>query len=77
MFKKKKKKKHGLFGGNVPPDCAYCRHNSGEPGQVLCSLRRAMTDGKCKSYAYDPLRREPRPAPSLHTELFCEEDFKL
>jgi hypothetical protein len=72
-----KKRKNTLFGGDIPPDCAYCRHNSGRQGQVLCALRCTMTDGKCRQYAYDPLLREPRPAPSLQTEQFSEEDFKL
>lgn len=73
----RKKSKSPLFGGNIPPDCAWCRHNSGKPGQVLCSLRCTMTDGRCRQYHYDPLLRDPRPAPSLHTEQFSEEDFKL
>ena len=72
-----KKKKRTLFGGNIPPDCAYCRHNSGKSGQVLCSLRLTMENGKCKRYQYDPLLREPRQAPSLRTEQYSEEDFKL
>ncbi len=73
----RKKKKRALFGGDIPPDCAYCQHNSGKAGQVLCSLRGTMTDGKCKQYHYDPLLREPREAPSLHTEQYSEDDFKL
>lgn len=72
-----KKKKRALFGGDIPPDCAYCRHNSGRPGQVLCSLRAAMTDGKCRQYHYDPLLREPREGPALRTGGYSEEDFKL
>lgn len=73
----RKKQKHALFGGDVPPDCAYCQHNSGKDGQVLCSLRAAMVNGKCRRYRYDPLLREPNPAPALHKEQFSPEDFKL
>lgn len=73
----KKKKKRALFGGDIPPDCAYCQHNSGKSGQVLCSLRSVMKDGKCKLYRYDPLLREPREAPSIKTEQYSPEDFKL
>ena len=73
----RKKKKAPLFGGSVEPSCAYCRHNSGSEGQVLCSLRKERKDGSCKNYQYDPLMREPRVAPPLRTSQFTEEDFKL
>ncbi len=73
----KKKKKRALFGADIPPDCAYCQHNSGAPGQVLCAVRASMTDGKCRQYRYDPLLREPRPRPALHNDGYTEEDFKL
>lgn len=73
----RKKKKNALFGGEIPPDCAYCRHNSGSKGQVLCSLRCTMADGACKQYRYDPLLREPRADPPLQKGRYSEEDFKL
>lgn len=73
----RKRKKAPLFGGSVEPSCAYCRHNSGSEGQVLCSLRKERKDGSCKNYQYDPLMREPRVAPPLRTSQFTEEDFKL
>ena len=73
----RKKKKTPLFGGSVEPSCAYCRHNSGSEGQVLCSLRKERKDGSCKNYQYDPLMREPRVAPPLRTSQFTVEDFKL
>ena len=72
-----RKKKTPLFGGNVEPSCAYCRHNSGTGEQVVCSQRKERKDGSCKNYQYDPLMREPRTAPPLRTSQFTEEDFKL
>ncbi len=75
LFQKKQKK--ALFGGSIPPDCAYCQHNRGKPGQVLCALRMAMENGVCKQYRYDPLLREPRQGPTLHTGQYSEKDFEL
>ena len=73
----RKKQKRALFGGDIPPDCAYCQHNSGKAGQVLCSLRGHMADGKCRQYRYDPLLREPRPAPTRHKGQFSAGECKL
>lgn len=72
-----KKKKPPLFGGSIPPDCAYCCHNGGPEGQPVCTLRLSLEDGKCRSYLYNPLMREPKPAPELRTDSFDPEDFKL
>lgn len=73
-----KKRRKGLFGGNIPPSCGYCRHNGGKQGgSPLCTLRLEPKDGKCKKYEYDPLRREPRTAPPLQADRYKEEDFKL
>ncbi len=76
MFGRKKKK--ALFGGNIEPNCQYCRRNGSKQGDApLCTLRLELKDGKCKKYEYDPLRREPRTAPLLQTDRYSEEDFKL
>ncbi len=76
MFWKKRKKP--LFGANIEPCCDYCRQNASKQGEApLCALRLEPGTGKCKKYEYDPLRREPRPAPSLRSEGYSEEDFKL
>lgn len=74
MFGKKKKE---LFGTQVPLDCAYCRRSSAKPGEPpLCTLGLTPKDGKCKRYEYDPLMREPKPAPAL-SGGFSKEDFEL
>lgn len=75
MFWRKHKKP--LFGGTIEPSCSYCQHNGGNGTETMCTLRLEMREGKCKGYQYDPLMREPRPAPALKTAQFREEDFKL
>ena len=72
-----RKKKHPLFGGRIPPSCAYCQHNSGGEGQVACALRRQPEGEACKTYRSDPLLREPRVAPSRRTSQSRPEDFQL
>ena len=72
-----KKKKQPLFGGNVEPRCAYCQHNSGKNGDVICALRQKPQEEACKKYQYDPLLREPQVAPPLRTSQYSPEDFQL
>ncbi len=75
-----KKKKQALFGEHIVPSCAYCQNNSGIAGEVICA-RGQTPQGEpacCKKhYQYDPLRRDPKPAPSLQTSRFRPEDFQL
>ncbi len=68
LFRKKKE----VFGGDIPPDCAYCRFNSGED-EVICS--RKMKKGKCRKYEYDPTKRSPKTLPSL--QKYTKDDFSL
>lgn len=75
MFRKKKKQT--LFGGSIEPSCAYCQHNSGKNGEIICALQQTAQGEACKKYQYDPLQREPKVAPSLRTSQFRPEDFQL
>lgn len=73
-----RKKKNLLFGAQIEPECRYCRHNGSRDGQEpVCVLHREPKGKACKKYEYDPLRREPRNAPPIHTEQYSEDDFKL
>ncbi|WP_322200619.1 hypothetical protein [Acutalibacter intestini] len=72
-----KKKKAPLFGGEIPPDCQYCTYNGGPAGSPACTLHKKTEAARCKAYRYDPLKREPLPAPPLRTRDFDPEDFKL
>lgn len=74
----RKKKQVLPFGGSVPPDCSYCDHNGGPAGEPVCTLGRKPHDnGGCPKYIYNPLLREPRPAPDFKPGSYDPEDFKL
>ena len=71
IFKRKK-----LFGNNVEPRCEYCRFiMTNRDGSVSCAYKSETADSPCQRYVYDPLKREPRTAPSLPS--FTPDDFKL
>lgn len=73
------KKKHSkvLFGSNIEPNCSYCLHNHGKSGKLICSIKKAPQESKCKKYVYDPIKRQPMLAPALKTEAFTKDDFIL
>ena len=54
-----------LFQKKIEPRCTYCAHGRamGED-QVVCPKKGVMAAGShCRSFKYDPLKREPpRPA---------------
>ncbi len=74
MFGKNKKLP---FGKNIRPSCAYCKYGVDQGEKRLCSLHKEMKNGNCKKFSYDPLLREPHTAPTLSTDGFTSEDFKL
>lgn len=72
-----RKKRHKFFGNNISPSCNYCI-NRAENGEDECILHLCIgLDGKCKSFIYDPLMREPMQERTLDTFDFTLEDFKL
>ena len=72
MFPHRKK----LFGERIPPRCEYCRFAAkSNGGNLTCPYGAAAIDNTCKRYEYDPLRREPKSAPTL--PKFTADDFKL
>lgn len=72
-----KKKRRQLFGASIPPSCTYCAYNSGRDGSVACTAKGEFRDGGCKKYCYDPLMREPNPAPPVRKKEYSPEEFKL
>ncbi len=69
MFKK-------LFGNNIAPACEYCVNSiDGGNGVLICSKRKAITDGKCRAFKYDPLLRIPKAAPVM--PKYDPKDFEL
>lgn len=76
MFgRKKKTNKEILFGAAIEPDCAHCFNSILAQGEVRCRVGQTLTDGKCKKYTYDPLRRAPKGQPKLKS--FSAKDFEL
>lgn len=76
MFGRKKKiKKETLFGSTVEPSCAYCLNSVTVQGEARCRIGQSLTDGKCRKYTYDPLRRVPKEQPKLRS--YSAKDFEL
>ncbi len=75
MFGRKKRKTY--FGANIEPRCEYCANGVAvaEGCRCLLGLAPEETGGACRKFAYDPLKRAPRPAPKLAS--FDPEDFAL
>ena len=65
-----------LFGNNIAPRCEYCQFASKDnDGNFVCQHGTLSVDTPCKRYVYDPLKREPKSAPTL--PKFTADDFKL
>lgn len=61
-----------------PAACEYCKHGRLSPDEksVLCIKKGIVElDGKCRRYAYDPLKR--RPKKPLLIEKANPSDFEL
>lgn len=61
-----------------PAACEYCKHGRLSPDEksVLCVKKGIVElDGKCRKYAYDPLKR--RPKKPLLIERADPSDFEL
>ena len=67
--------KYKFFGKNIKPDCNYCEHAGVVNGTIGCKKSKAMKDGKCRAFSYDPLMRIP--ASVSISGNFTAEDFKL
>lgn len=64
-----------LFGNNIEPSCDYCSFGiKNEDGALIC-LNGSVSDGACRKFEYDPLKREPYKTPLLGD--FSPEDFML
>ncbi|MCL2068775.1 MAG: hypothetical protein FWH00_02650 [Oscillospiraceae bacterium] len=68
-----------LFGKNVEPACRHCEsaiQQISPANQILCSrLGVVSADYHCKRYAYDPIKRIPKPQKPLPE--FSAEDFSI
>ena len=75
MCKKKKKLTEKLEISKV---CIYCENATviADDENVLCSLRGIVNkEFCCKKFAYDPLKRVPRPMPPM--PKLSEEDLLI
>ena len=52
----------GPFGQHIAPDCAYCANHDLQQG---CLRGKALKNGRCVTFDYDPLRRMPKTAPPI------------
>lgn len=75
LFGRKKKKDTAFFGARITPSCAYCLHGADVADSTKCLINQMPTDGSCKRFAYDPLKRQPHGDPILPAH--DPEEFKL
>lgn len=65
-----------LFGGNIEPSCEYCSFGRvKDDGTIICYSGSTPTEGSCKRFSYDPLKREPKRIPPL--QKYSPEDFMI
>lgn len=64
-----------LFGANIAPDCTYCEYFIVDNQASYCMKKKAMKNGKCKAFKYDPLMRTPKV--TTFKRQYTAEDFKL
>lgn len=68
--------KKKLFGSRIPCSCSYCSYSGESRGETICTKKKQpKTDGQCRSFCYNPLRRVPRPAPKL--PKYTPDEFTL
>jgi len=67
-----------IFSKDIKKMCAYCVHaRDFSEGRVLCEKKGPVSETyKCRSFEYDPLRRQPAPPVKMRNNV-SEEDFKL
>lgn len=68
-----------LFKKDIEPRCAYCARGTAVGEREIACKKNGITDpaSHCRSFVYDPLKREPpRPLP-LKTEHLTADDFLI
>ena len=68
-----------LFRRDIEPCCAYCRRVTNiSAAETVCYKRGVVSSaGQCKSFKYDPFKRQP-PAPApIDGSKYTEEDFSI
>jgi len=68
-----------LFRKDIEPCCIYCKKGSPISEKEVACLKKGIvpSEGHCRAFRYDPLKRvPPRPA-ALDTGKLKQEDFSL
>lgn len=68
-----------LFSKDIEPRCAYCKRGAElDEEHMICPKKGVVpSDGQCRGFRYDPMKRvPPRPA-ALKLRRFDQEDFSL
>lgn len=68
-----------LFRKKIEPSCTYCVHGAIiDESSVICVKKGVVKSwGKCRRFAYDPLKREPEAVSKPLTEGLSEKDFEI
>lgn len=68
-----------LFKKKIEPSCAYCSSgNKISNDEVMCIKKGIVSpSGQCRSFKYDPLKREPPMHVVLKTDDLSAEDFAI
>ena len=48
-----------LFGNNIVPSCSYCEYSKTEGNQQYCIKNKAIKNGTCRKFKYNPIMRTP------------------
>ena len=68
-----------LFRKDIPRSCSYCRFGTRlDDTHILCTKRGTVEDiFSCRSFKYDPFKRQPPKPKAPDFGSFTEEDFTL
>ena len=68
-----------LFRRHIEPCCAYCARGTNiSDTETICYKKGVVSaSGQCRSFRYDPLKREPPAPAALDGSKYSQEDFSL
>ena len=68
-----------LFRKDIEPCCAYCKRGTPvSETEVMCLKKGVVSsEGSCRAFRYDPLKRVPPRPLKLNTDKLSKEDFSI
>ena len=68
-----------LYSEKLEPSCGYCRRGTDiGQGEIACIKYGIMpADDFCRSFRYEPTKRQPHAKPMLKLDELSENDFLL